>query len=409
MNILSDKEIKLPSGYTFCGFFSGFKKCGDADTAMICCPGGAQWAGVFTRNRVKAHCVVRNEQLLDSGGVVKAIIANSGNANACTGKAGEDANQALAREAAQFLGCEADEVLTASTGVIGVPLPTGLAATALEKGLGTPAAEPDRFLQAAEAIMTTDTVRKTASVSFSAGGRQYTLSGMTKGSGMIHPNMGTMLAFLCTDFPLPPSLLQSTLKLVVDDTFNMISVDGDTSTNDMVLLLSPAETYKAMSEGSDDIYPFRSALHALCEYLAVSIAADGEGAGKLLRCSVSGASNLIEARRLAKGVIGSSLVKCAFFGEDANWGRIIAAMGYSGSEFDPDGVSIAFCRFDGSGEIHLMEEGSPVPFSEEDAAKLLGEKEIEIRINLHDGSASARAWGCDLSYEYVKINGDYRT
>ncbi len=411
MYIETGNDIKIPEGFTFTGFHTGFKKDRGSDTALIHSRKGVNWAGVFTRNRVRAHCVVRNEQVLDGGTPVRAIIANSGNANACTGKKGEEANNEMARAAADMVGCKSHEVLTASTGVIGVPLQAELFEAALQSQGNCLGSKKEQLFQAAEAIMTTDTVRKCASVTFTIGEKSYTITGMAKGSGMIHPNMGTMLGFICTDYPIPSTLLQSTLKLVVDDTFNMISVDGDTSTNDMVLLLAPPQLLRqeSLTEGGEDLYSFRSALFALCKHLAVAIAADGEGASKLLRCSVNGASNLIQAKVLAKGVIGSSLVKCAFFGEDANWGRIIAAMGYSGADFDPDRVDISFKSFDGEKVIVLMKDGAPLPFSEEKASTILASEQIEITINLGEGSASATAWGCDLSYNYVKINGDYRT
>jgi glutamate N-acetyltransferase/amino-acid N-acetyltransferase len=221
-----------------------------------------------------------------------------------------------------------------------------------------------------------------------------------------------MLAFITTDAILPSSVLQSTLRLVADETFNMVSVDGDTSTNDMLLILAPgtdAGTMKANGDNHDYAGFFRTALQEVCRYLAVEIARDGEGASKLLRCRVEGAASLSSARLLAKEVIGSSLVKCAFFGEDANWGRIIAAMGYSGVEFTEESVSISFRSFDQSKTVSLMKDGTPIVFSEEKASEILSEKEIEIFISMNDGSASATAWGCDLTYDYVKINGDYRT
>jgi len=402
-------DIQLPSGFSFAGYRGGIKK-DKLDTAVIVSQEPSNCAAVFTRNKVRAHCVVRNEKLVDRRETVKGIIVNSGNANACTGEEGEGNNERFAAAAAQHIGCKSEQILTASTGVIGVQLPIAEmehAAGSIETG-----SSGEHFLAAVDAIMTTDTRRKCVSCRFIAGGSSFTITGMAKGSGMIHPNMGTMLGFIVTDAPISAPSLQSSLKLVVDETFNMISVDGDTSTNDMVLLLCPPGDrgrFTCEQERMDFLSSFHSALYDICRYLAVEIARDGEGATKLLRCRVEGASSLQNARTLAKGVIGSSLVKCAFFGEDANWGRIIAAMGYSGADFNQKAVSISFRNFDGTRAITLMKRGTPVVFSEEEAKKILSQQEIEIFIGLEEGSASATAWGCDLTYDYVKINGDYRT
>jgi glutamate N-acetyltransferase/amino-acid N-acetyltransferase len=411
-NLLTDSDVRLPKGFSY-GSYEGGIKNGHRDTSLILADVPCTCAGVYTRNAVKAHCVVRNRNLTaDSDSRVRALTANSGNANACTGKEGQESNLRFASAVAKALGCRPEEVLTASTGVIGVQLPIeSIEENAVNAGT-TLGRSPDHFLSAAEAIMTTDTKRKCASFSYEFDGEIITISGMAKGSGMIHPNMGTMLAFITTDAILPSSVLQSTLRLVADETFNMVSVDGDTSTNDMLLILAPgtdAGTMKANGDNHDYAGFFRTALQEVCRYLAVEIARDGEGASKLLRCRVEGAASLSSARLLAKEVIGSSLVKCAFFGEDANWGRIIAAMGYSGVEFTEESVSISFRSFDQSKTVSLMKDGTPIVFSEEKASEILSEKEIEIFISMNDGSASATAWGCDLTYDYVKINGDYRT
>ncbi len=410
--LLADSEIQIPKGFSYGSYESGIKGR-RRDTALILADVPCSCAGVYTRNAVKAHCVVRNSELTTAEGTeVRAIAANSGNANACTGAEGYQNNLRFAAALSKVLGCLPEEVLTASTGVIGVQLPIEAMEDKARNTASVPDRSPEGFLSAAEAIMTTDTKRKCASYTYEFNGEIITLGGMAKGSGMIHPDMGTMLAFITTDAVLPASVLQSTLKLAADETFNMISVDGDTSTNDMLLILSPGgdkARINANGENTAYIAAFRKALFEVCRYLAVEIARDGEGAGKLLRCRVEGASSLSSARILAKEVIGSSLVKCAFFGEDANWGRIIAAMGYSGVEFRQEAVSISFRSFDGSKSVLLMKEGTPLPFSEEKASEILSEKEIEIYISMTGGSASASAWGCDLTYDYVKINGDYRT
>jgi glutamate N-acetyltransferase / amino-acid N-acetyltransferase len=413
--LLSDSAAQLPDDYFFFGYPGGLKKDRN-DTALIYCERPCSWAGVFTRNSVKAHCVTRNESLLKKNQYIRAIAANSGNANACTGKEGAENNDRFAGAVASLLGCSPSEVLTASTGVIGVQLPMQKmeeqAAKVTMAEIKDKGHSKEKFISAAEAIMTTDTKRKCVSYSYNIGGTAITVSGIAKGSGMIHPNMGTMLSFICTDAVLPSSVLQSSLKIVIDDTFNMISVDGDTSTNDMVLLLAHApekEMSFQESEALEYISAFRKALMMVCRFLAVEIARDGEGASKLIRCRIEGASSIINARTIAKSVIGSSLVKCAFFGEDANWGRIVAAMGYSGADFNPNTVSIFFRNFEGSRSVALMGKGVPLPFSEEQASDLLAQDEIEIYISLEGGNASATAWGCDLSYDYVKINGDYRS
>lgn len=398
----TEADLKIPSGFHFSSLQSGIH--GDRlDTAIIYADSPCRWSGVFTKNRVKAHCVQRNSHLLDNGKPVRAIIANSGNANACTGSIGSEKNREMAHASSKVLDCDEEEVLTASTGVIGVQLPIEKIREGL-KTLPPPEASAEAALSAAKAIMTTDTRVKAVSRTFSIADGEYTICGIAKGSGMIHPNMGTMLSFLCTDAPVSKSLLNSSLKTVVDETFNMISVDGDTSTNDMVLLLS-----SAVHQECCDIAAFREALYEVCEALAIAIASDGEGASKLIECNVQGASSIKNARLLAKSVIGSNLVKCAFFGEDANWGRVLAAMGYSGADFASDGVKITFTNADHSKSLNMMANGSPQAFSEELASSILGESSIIIHIDLQDGSSSAKAWGCDLSYDYVKINGDYRT
>lgn len=410
--LLTDSEIVLPDGFSFGSYDAGIKK-GKKDTALILADAPCRCAGVFTRNSVKAHCVLRNSLLIsDESALFRGIAANSGNANACTGDEGSANNVRFSSAVAGSFAVSPHEILTASTGVIGVQLPIESVEAQSATAVSCLGRDKDHFLAAAEAIMTTDTRRKCASYRYRYKDETITVAGMAKGSGMIHPDMGTMLGFIVTDAVLPQAALQSSLKLVADDTFNMISVDGDTSTNDMLLLLAPGKKHGHLTAESGQpeyIAAFRSALNEVCRHLAIEIARDGEGASKLLRCRVEGASSLQNARTLARQVICSSLVKCAFFGEDANWGRILAAMGYSGADFDPEGVSIAFRSFDQSESITLMEKGVPLRFDEARASAILSRDEIEIFIAMTGGIAAATAWGCDLTYDYVKINGDYRT
>jgi glutamate N-acetyltransferase/amino-acid N-acetyltransferase len=306
------------------------------------------------------------------------------------------------------LGVGKNQVLVASTGIIGVPLPINTIVAGINntfEKLGNTNSDANL---AAEAIMTTDTHSKEISVEFSIDDKKIRVGGMAKGSGMIHPNMATMLSFITTDINISKELLNKALKKSVDDSYNMISVDGDTSTNDMVILLANGLGGNSeIIEENEDYYLFKKALHLVNLFLAQEIVKDGEGAKKFIAVKVSGAASKKDARLLSKSVITSSLVKTAFFGEDANWGRILAAMGYSGANFNPIGVSIKF--HNGSHSIMLMQDGTPIQFDEELALKILKEKEITVELLLKEGSGEATAWGCDLSYEYVRINGDYRS
>jgi glutamate N-acetyltransferase/amino-acid N-acetyltransferase len=378
------------------------------DLAVIASDAPANVAAVFTTNVVKAACITWNQAILDAGKTVRAIVVNSGNANACTGLTGVHDTQTMAEACAGASGFLPKEVLIASTGVIGVPLPMAK----LTPGI----AETSQFLEdsieagasAAQAITTTDLFTKEFAVSFEIAGKNVTIGGMAKGSGMIHPNMATMLGFLTTDAVISPGLLQKALSETVKETYNMISVDGDTSTNDMVCILANGKALNKPIEEEDGSYQlFVENLKGLNRSLAKSIVADGEGATKLLEVTVAGAKSIEEARVIARSIVSSSLVKAAFFGEDANWGRILAAMGYSGAQFDPAKVTIEFVS--PAGRVLLMKDGTPVSLDEDAALKVLKEKNISILIDLADGHASGTAWGCDLSYEYVRINGSYRT
>lgn len=373
------------------------------DLALIVSDVRGSAAAVYTTNLVKgAPLYVTRDHISD--GYASAIIANSGNANTCNADGVQIAEE-MCGIAADVLGIPASDVAVASTGVIGMPLSiapfkTGIPEAA--KVLG------DNGSDAAEAIMTTDTVKKEVSYSFECGGFECRIGGIAKGSGMIHPNMATMLCFITTDAAISPEMLRKALKSGVCDTFNMLSIDGDTSTNDMTLVIANglAGNPEITCEGAD-FDSFKCALKAIMDDLCRMLAADGEGATKLLECKVAGASTKEIARKVAKSVICSSLLKAAMFGADANWGRVLCAIGYSGADVDVTKVSVSFAS--PAGEIEVCRDGAGVPFSEEDAKKILSESEIEILVGLHDGGESALARGCDLTYDYVKINGDYRT
>ena len=392
------------------GFLANGIHCGirknksKRDLALIYSEVPASAAAVYTTNLVKgAPLAVTKRHLMN--GVAQAVICNSGNANTCNAN-GIEIAEAMGALLAEELKIDAEDVVVASTGVIGQPLdiePIAQGIPALVAGLGN-----NKSAEAAEGIMTTDTRLKEVAVSFEIDGKTCRLGGIAKGSGMIHPNMATMLVFITTDCAISPAMLQKALSTDVQSTFNMVSVDGDTSTNDMVTVLAngKAENREINTEGETfDI--FMKALNTVTVALCRRIAGDGEGATKLLECSVSGAKDEATAKVVAKSVICSSLTKAAMFGADANWGRVLCAIGYSGADVDVNGVNVSFVSQ--KGEILVCQKGAGVAFSEEKAKEILLENEIEIRITLCDGNGSATAWGCDLTYEYVKINGDYRT
>ena len=393
-------------GFTAHGVLCGIKPGRTTpDLALIVsdCPANA--AAVYTQNLVKgAPLLVTKEHLRN--GTAQAIIVNSGNANTCNAD-GLDIARAMCELVQEHTGIPASEVVVASTGVIGQPLPI----TPIQNSMAALAAGLSReSASAAQAIMTTDTFPKETAVEFTLGGKTCRLGGMAKGSGMIHPNMATMLAFITTDAAVDPSTLQDLLKDCCDDTLNMISVDGDTSTNDMCCILANGMAGNEIitsTSTSEELSILRAALTQVLTETAKMLARDGEGATKLLECRVTGAKTPADARLAAKGVISSSLLKSAMFGADANWGRVLCALGYSGAAIDVTQVSVAFSS--AAGELMVCENGAGVPFCEELAATILAESEIIISITLHDGTASATAWGCDLTYDYVKINGDYRT
>ncbi len=406
MKLQTDKYV-LPKGFKSIGFIGKIKK-ENPDMAVIFSEKPSVFAGVFTKNRVKAACVDRNKELLKKGNTINSILVNSGNANACTGEKGDMDNSNLADRLASLLKIDSNSVLTASTGVIGVNLPMDNMLEAITTNAPLLDSSSEGFQSAGRAILTTDTSEKFVSVTIKIKDKDVIISGIAKGSGMIHPNMATMLGFVLTDVNIDQQLLQKTLDYSVNKTFNMISVDGDTSTNDMVLVMANGEADNApILEDDEDLKLFSNALFNLSKYLAKAIARDGEGATKLLEVEVNGCTTKEDARKIAKTVIGSSLVKTAVFGGDPNWGRIIAAMGYSGASFNPKKVSVYFQG--APGYVCVMQNGAPHHFDEGSAAAILKQKDVYITINIEDGNSSATAWGCDLSYDYVKINADYHT
>ena len=363
-------------------------------------------AAVYTTNKVKgAPLLVTKEHLAACGGRTRGFIANSKNANTCNADGVEKAEM-MCSLTAKALGVEPDEIVVASTGVIGQVLPIEPIAEHIEDL--TAGLSPENHGKAANAIMTTDTVMKEIAVEFRLGGKTCKMGGMAKGSGMIHPNMATTLNFITTDATVSSGLLQKALSDVVKVTYNCLSVDGDTSTNDCVLLMANglAGNEEVSAEG-EDYQEFKSALYFVMMNMTKMLAKDGEGASKLIECTCVGAPDLDTAITVAKSVIRSPLVKCAFFGEDANWGRILCAIGYAEAEFDIDKVDVDMSSVNGT--VAVCRNGAGIEFSEDEAAKILSADEILVDIDLHQGECSAKAWGCDLTYDYVKINGDYRT
>ena len=392
------------------GFKAGGIHCGirknrtKRDLALIVSEKKAAAAAVYTTNLVKgAPLTVTKAHISD--GYAQAVICNSGNANTCNANGIE-----IAEQTCELLGAElnisAEDIAVASTGVIGQPLditPIKNGIPSLVKSLSADGSE-----NAAEGIMTTDTKIKEIAVSFEIGGKTCKIGGIAKGSGMIHPNMATMLVFITTDCAISPEMLEKALSSDIKETFNMISIDGDTSTNDMVTVLANgmAENAEITAEG-EDFKTFMKALNTVNVYLCRRIAGDGEGATKLIECKVTGAETLETAKTVAKSVICSSLTKAAMFGSDANWGRVLCAIGYSGAAVDVNKIDVAFKSQ--KGEIEVCKNGAGIPFSEEKTKEILLESEIEILVELNSGEYSSCAWGCDLTYDYVKINGDYRT
>ena len=401
-------SITAPGGFKAYGLRAGIKPGKtNKDMAVIISDSDAVCAGAYTRNRVKAAPVIWDKNVTDKG-TARAVIVNSGIANACTGERGFSDASETAGALAEFIGSEKEKILVASTGVIGANLPMDVIKAGAEKLALLADYTAEAAGLAAEAIMTTDTHSKKIAVEFEIGGKTVRIGGMCKGSGMIHPNMGTMLSFITTDAAISHEMLDKAIKTDVEKTYNMVSVDGDTSTNDTVMVLANgfAENAK-ITEANADYEEFCKALNFVNEYLAKQIAADGEGATKLLEVKVLGAVSADDAKILAKSVITSSLTKAAIFGRDANWGRILCALGYSGGDFEPDKTEIRLKSE--NGELKIVDRGVSTSYSEEEATNILSADEVTIIADLHDGGFAATAWGCDLTYDYVKINADYRS
>ena len=403
-----DGGVCAAQGFKAAGIHVGVKTHATwkKDVALIVSDADCAAAAVFTKNVVKAAPIhVDKAHLLD--GHARAIIANSGNANACAPH-GEENAEKMCAAAAKAIGCRQEDVLVSSTGVIGQTLNVQVieeGVPELYAALNHTAAASDA---AAHAIMTTDTVKKEAAVETVVGGKTVRLGGIAKGSGMIHPNMGTMLCFLTTDCAISPALLKAALLETANVSFNRISVDGDTSTNDSCIVLANGLAGNtAIAEKGADYEAFLAAMQALCTELAKKMASDGEGAKHLMTCTVEGAADEKTAETVAKSVISSTLTKAAIFGADANWGRVLCAMGYSGAEFDPEKVDVRFAS--AAGEVEVCRQGRGLDFDEALAKKILTEHDVEILIHMGEGDAACTCWGCDITYDYIKINGDYRT
>ena len=403
-----DGGVCAAQGFRAAGLHVGVKthNVNKKDVALIVSDADCAAAAVFTTNVVKAAPIHVTKAHL-ANGRARAVVANSGNANACA-PLGEENAKRMCAAAAKAIGCGAEDVLVCSTGVIGQTLRVNV----IEEGMEELASLLERSGAAsdaaAHAIMTTDTVKKEAAVETTVGGKTVRIGGIAKGSGMIHPNMGTMLCFITTDCAISPEMIREALVDTAHVSFNRISVDGDTSTNDTCLVLANGLAGNETITGEGEDYAaFLEALKALCVRLARMMAKDGEGARHLITCTVSGAKDEESAQTIAKSVISSTLTKAAIFGCDANWGRVLCAMGYSGEEFDPDKVDVAFAS--AAGEIPVCRQGRGLDFDEDLAKRILTEDEVEIRVRMGEGDAACTCWGCDITYDYIKINGDYRT
>ena len=401
MQILENGSVTSPRGFTAAAVAAEIKYTGRTDLAIVYSKVPAQAAAVYTLNRFKAAPLRVTEENI-SNGVAQAIVVNSGIANAGMGAEGMRLAREMSDCAAEALDIAKDDVIVASTGVIGMPLPMDRVKVGVQKA--AKALYPDGGHDAAKAIMTTDTVCKEMAVQLRIDGKLVTIGAMAKGSGMIHPNMATMLGFITTDVNIDNKALQAAFKANIDDSFNMVSVDGDTSTNDMVVILANGQAGNTLlTEESPDFPAFKQALREICIEMAQKIAGDGEGATKLVECTVTGAATKEDARLAAKAIIASSLVKTAIYGNDANWGRIACAAGYSGAQFDPDKVNIFI------GDVQVAQNGMGLEFDEAKATETLKQKKVNILVKFNIGTEEATAWGCDLTYDYVSINADYRS
>ena len=403
-----DGGVCAAQGFRAAGLHVGVKthNVNKKDVALIVSDADCAAAAVFTTNVVKAAPIHVTKAHL-ANGRARAVVANSGNANACA-PLGEENAKRMCAAAAKAIGCGAEDVLVCSTGVIGQTLRVNVIEEGMEELAGLLERSGAGSDAAAHAIMTTDTVKKEAAVETTVGGKTVRIGGIAKGSGMIHPNMGTMLCFITTDCAISPEMIRKALVDTAHVSFNRISVDGDTSTNDTCLVLANGLAGNETITGEGEDYAaFLEALKALCVRLARMMAKDGEGARHLITCTVSGAKDEESAQTIAKSVISSTLTKAAIFGCDANWGRVLCAMGYSGEEFDPDKVDVAFAS--AAGEIPVCRQGRGLDFDEDLAKRILTEDEVEIRVRMGEGDAACTCWGCDITYDYIKINGDYRT
>ncbi len=400
--------VTSPKGFAASSYAAGIKYKDREDMALIYSEQPCTVAGVFTSNVVKAAPVVWDRQVVEKADCVRAVIINSGIANACTGEEGMKICRVTAEAAAEAIGGSPENILVASTGVIGMQIPTDRILHGTRELLKAKQTTKEAGTKAAQAIMTTDTHKKETAMTVTLGSGTITIGGMCKGSGMIHPDMCTMLGFITTDAAISKILLQKALSEIVQDTFNMISVDGDTSTNDTLVILANgmAGNQEIVAE-DEDYQTFKDALYQICEYLAKQMAGDGEGATALLEVTVQGAGTKEDAKILAKSVVCSSLVKAMIYGHDANAGRIMCALGYSGIDFQPEKVDLYFNSK--AGKILIFQGGIAAEYSEEEATRILSEPEVTVIVDMHEGDASATAWGCDLTYDYVKINADYRS
>lgn len=400
--------VTAAEGFEAAGVEAGIKYKDRKDMALIYSKKPCVLAGTFTSNVVKAAPVIWDKNVVEGAPFGQAVVINAGIANACTGQEGYGYCERTAACGAKALGVPKEAVLVASTGVIGMQLPIEKIEAGIDKLAQAKADTIAAGTMAAEAIMTTDTRSKQAAVEIDIKGKKVTLGGMCKGSGMIHPNMCTMLAFVTTDAVISKELLTKAVKEDVQDTFNMVSVDGDTSTNDTLLVMANGMAENPeIEEGTPEFALFKEALHHVNESLAKMMAGDGEGATALFETKVVGAATKEDARRLSKSVICSSLTKAAIYGHDANWGRILCALGYSGASFDPEKIELYFESR--SGRILIYKDGVAADYSEEEASRILSDPEVRVLVDMKMGTETATAWGCDLTYDYVKINADYRS
>lgn len=400
--------VTAAKGFEAASTAAGIKYKDRTDMALIYSKKPCKAAGTFTTNVVKAAPVKWDKNVVENGKKSQAVVVNSGIANACTGDEGYGYCKETAKAAAKELGIDAEGVLIGSTGVIGMQMPIEKLKQGIVKLAANKSSNIENGTQAAKAIMTTDTAEKEIAVTIEIGNKTVTIGGMAKGSGMIHPNMCTMLSFITTDAVISKKALQSALSEDVSETYNMISVDGDTSTNDTVLLLANGlAKNEKIKYGTKDYKKFAEALHVVNEYLAKKIAGDGEGATALFEVKVIGASEKEQAKTLAKSIVCSNLTKTAIAGHDANWGRILCAMGYSGAQFDPEKVDLFFES--NAGKIQIIENGTAIAYSEEKATEILSQPEVTATADIKEGTETATAWGCDLTHGYIDINADYRS